>query len=146
MADKSIMERIREYIAVCPFLDSTAPLTLDDITDGKRTYSIMSVPQSQPIPDVLGNLKITMSCEFGLREIVSDDKSRANNIRFLENFNHWIWENNYNGVYPDLPDGCTGLKIEVADSGYLMDTDAGRQTGVYISLLKFTYRKAKNYV
>lgn len=144
--DKSIMESLRDYIATFPLIDVNAPFTMDDISDKDKSYCIMTLPQSQPIPDVLGNLKITQNFEFGLREIIIDDKSRMKNIRFLEKFNDWIFSKNKKGIYPALPDGCKAIDISIADSGYLIEPDEQRQTGLYVSLLKFTYRKGRKHV
>ena len=104
----------------------------------------MSAPSSPPVADVLGGLTHTVVFEFSLRELISDRDSRAENVRFLENLNDWVWQQNHSHSFPEMYAGEKAVKIEVSDSGYLTDADESHKTGVYASLMKFTYKERKN--
>lgn len=144
MTDKSVMERIQDFMMTFPGIDPDIPVEIDAISDKPKSYSIMSAPSSPPTPDVLGNLRYVIVFEFGIRELISDRKVRQENVRFLENLNSWIWEQNQNKNFPEMYDDEIPLGLEVSDSGYLIDTDESRQTGIYVSQLTFTYKKRRN--
>lgn len=143
--DKSIMERIQDFMMTFPGIDPDIRVEIDCISDKPRSYSIMTAPSSPPVPDILGNLKYTVVFEFGIRELISDNKVTRENVRFLEQINNWIWEQDRAGNYPEMYDNETPLGIIVSDSGYLIDTDNSRTTGVYMSQLKFTYKKRRSF-
>ncbi len=77
---------------------------------------------------------------FGSREFYSMDRlQNIENSAFYEEFAEWIWKNNREGIFPEMPEGCDPQSIEVLSPGYLFD--GSMHNARYQIQLRLTYYK-----
>lgn len=120
----SIIDSVRSYI-----------MTFDGLKDGMFSvnylgadpveYCVEAVP-CDPIYQRYadGDCLRQFLFLFASREYFSaDEVLNSANAEFYEAFENWIYDNNQEGVLPDL-DGHEPVSIEVLTSGYVFDAEA----------------------
>lgn len=136
MANKSIIEAIREYIAECPYLhDGKIGV---DYLENEIAYSIEPTPVAPVDTEFIDNSEIKQfAFILASRESYGQETiQNMLNTEFYEDFNNWIEEQNYNGNLPEI-DGIES--IECTSTGYAYQT--GIDTARYQIQLRITYYK-----
>lgn len=120
----AMIEKIREYIATCPYLKDYAPLGVDYLTDNVTTYSVNESAGYDPVisEDIVGNQEKQFLFTFDSKLVWNEDiQNNIDNSKFYENFREWLEENNRNEIYPDIK----GVyEIGATTSGYIFATNA----------------------
>ena len=120
----AMIEKVREYIATCPYLKEYAELNVDYLTDKVVTYSVNESAGYDPVisEDIIGNQEKQFLFTFDSKLIWNEDiQNNIDNSKFYENFREWLEENNRNEIYPDIK----GVyEIGATTSGYIFATNA----------------------
>lgn len=120
----AMIEKVREYIATCPYLKEYAQLNVDYLADNVATYSINENAGYDPVisEDIIGNQERQFLFTFDSKLIWNEDiQNNIDNSEFYENFRDWLESNNRNEIYPDIK----GIyEIGATTSGYIFATNA----------------------
>lgn len=120
----AMIEKVREYIATCPYLKEYAELNVDYLTDNVVTYSVNESAGYDPIisTDIVGNQEKQFLFTFDSKLHWNEDiQNNIDNSKFFEDFRDWLEENNKNEIYPDIK----GIyEIGATTSGYIFATNA----------------------
>lgn len=118
-----MIDKIREYIAECPYLDEYAELNVDYLLDKVKTYSVNENAGYNPIINKFlkgSERQIMFTFDSKLRWN-EDIQNNIDNSKFFEDFRNWLETNNKNKVFPDI-EGI--YKIEALTNGYIFATNA----------------------
>lgn len=118
-----MIDKVREYIATCPYLDEYAELNVEYLLDKVNTYSVNENAGYNPIINKFlkgseRQLMFTFDSKLRWNE---DIQNNIDNSRFFEDFRSWLETNNKNKIFPDI-DGI--YKIEALTNGYIFATNA----------------------
>ncbi len=120
---KAIIDKIRDYIAKCPYLEEYAQLNIEYLIDKIKAYSINENAGYNPIlsQDILGNQERQFLFTFDSKLYWNEDiQNNIDNSKFFENFRNWLEINNKNKIYPDIK----GIyKIGATTNGYIFATN-----------------------
>lgn len=118
-----MIDKIREYIAECPYLDEYAELNVDYLLDKVKTYSVNENAGYNPIINkFLKGSERQIMFTFDSKLIWNEDvQNNIDNSKFFEDFRNWLETNNKNKVFPDI-EGI--YKIEALTNGYIFATNA----------------------
>lgn len=123
MNGEAKIDKIREYIAKCPYLKQFAELNVEYLADKVETYSVNENAGYNPI---LTKFRVGAEKQF---LFTFDSKMRWNedvqnnidNSKFYENFKKWLEINNKKHIYPDIK----GVyEIGATTNGYIFATNA----------------------
>lgn len=120
----AMIEKIREYIATCPYLKEYAQLNVDYLADNVATYSINENAGYDPVisEDIIGNQERQFLFTFDSKLIWNEDvQNNIDNSEFYENFRDWLESNNRKEIYPDIK---SVYEIGATTSGYIFATNA----------------------
>ena len=124
MEKKAIIDKVREYISTCPYLDEYAELNVEYLADNVNTYSINESAGYNPIfsKDILGNEDCQFLFTFDSKLCWNEDiQNNIDNSKFFEDFRNWLEENNNNKIFPDIK----GIySIKTLTDGYIFATNA----------------------
>lgn len=135
-----MINELREYFLKCPFLDESAKLGVDYLTDGAVNYSINIDPSGPPIKQYTDGSSLRgLNFSFKSHEYYSSSETdNASNLEFYNKLERWIKENNKKSIAPKLKEEYQhAQEIVVLTSGYLFDNDEG--LGQYIIQLRLIY-------
>ena len=121
--NEAIIDKVREYIATCPYLKEYAELNIEYLIDKVNTYSINENAGYDPILNqFLSGSERQFMFSFDSKLIWNEDiKNNIDNSKFFEDFRNWIETNNKNKIFPKVP----GIyKIEALTNGYILATNA----------------------
>lgn len=122
--EKAIIDKVREYIAECPYLEEYAELNVEYLTDKVVTYSVNENAGYNPIisKDIIGNKDMQFLFTFDSKLHWNEDiQNNIDNSKFFENFRKWLETNNKNKIYPDIK----GIyEIGATTNGYIFATNA----------------------
>ena len=135
MNEESKMQKIKEWIETCPFLNN-GKINVDYLEDDIDSYSIDRTPSTPVIEvDILGGkikqitFDFTVQAPFSSQIIVN-----LANSKFCEDFMDWIEGQNKNKKFPDIP----GMQEIVCTSpGY--DIQKTETTAIYIIQMSCKY-------
>lgn len=118
-----MIDKVREYIAKCPYLDEYAELNVEYLLDKVDTYSVNENAGYNPIINKFlkgseRQLMFTFDSKLRWNE---DIQNNIDNSKFFEDFRNWLEINNKNKVFPNI-DGI--YKIEALTNGYIFATNA----------------------
>lgn len=121
--EKAMIDKVREYIAKCPYLKEYAELNVDYLIDKVVTYSVNENAGYNPILNqfLYGSerqLLFTFDSKLHWNE---DIQNNIDNSKFFENFRDWLEKNNKNKIFPDIS-GVYG--IGATTNGYIFATNA----------------------
>lgn len=118
-----MIDKIREYIAECPYLDEYAELNVDYLLDKVKTYSVNENAGYNPIINkFLKGSERQIMFTFDSKLIWNEDiQNNIDNSKFFEDFRNWLETNNKNKIFPDI-EGI--YKIEALTNGYIFATNA----------------------
>ena len=121
--NEAIIDKVREYIATCPYLKEYAELNIEYLIDKVNTYSINENAGYDPILNqFLSGSERQFMFSFDSKLIWNEDiKNNIDNSKFFEDFRNWIETNNKSKIFPEVP----GIyKIEALTNGYILATNA----------------------
>lgn len=124
MSEKiAMIDKVREYIAKCPYLKEYAELNIEYLQDKVNTYSINENAGYDPIisKDILGNQEKQFLFTFDSKLIWNEDiQNNIDNSRFFENFRNWLETNNKKYIFPKI-EGV--YEIGATTNGYIFATN-----------------------
>jgi len=121
-----MIEKIRDYIATCPYLDEFIAVNVNYLVDKNKAYSVNEGAGYDPIIEtyVSGEKYMQFEFSFDARFKWNDEAStNIDNSKFFENFRNWLDENDLNGVYPSIT-GITPESISATTNGFIFATNA----------------------
>ena len=136
--NEAIIDKVREYIATCPYLKEYAELNIEYLIDKVNTYSINENAGYDPVLNqFLSGSERQFMFSFDSKLIWNEDiKNNIDNSKFFEDFRNWIETNNKSKIFPKLP----GIyKIEALTNGYILATNANE--AIYRIQCKLEYFK-----
>ena len=136
--NEAIIDKVREYIATCPYLKEYAELNIEYLIDKVNTYSINENAGYDPILNqFLSGSERQFMFSFDSKLIWNEDiQNNIDNSKFFEDFRNWIETNNKSKIFPEVP----GIyKIEALTNGYILATNANE--AIYRIQCKLEYFK-----
>ena len=136
--NEAIIDKVREYIATCPYLKEYAELNIEYLIDKVNTYSINENAGYDPILNqFLSGSERRFMFSFDSKLIWNEDiKNNIDNSKFFEDFRNWIEINNKSKIFPEI----SGVyKIEALTNGYILATNANE--AIYRIQCKLEYFK-----
>lgn len=120
-----IIDKIREYMLVCPLLDEFGKINIDYLGVKPTEYTIDSQPTTEVIKNYVDGGKLKQYVfVFGSREYYGPDElQNIENSGFYERLSRWFEEQTNIGNLPDLGEGKDSIKIESLTSGYLLSAN-----------------------
>lgn len=136
--NEAIIDKVREYIATCPYLKEYAELNIEYLIDKVNTYSINENAGYDPVLNqFLSGSERQFMFSFDSKLIWNEDiQNNIDNSKFFEDFRNWIETNNKNKIFPEV----SGVyKIEALTNGYILATNANE--AIYRIQCKLEYFK-----
>lgn len=122
--EKAMIDKVREYMSKCPYLDEYAELNVEYLVDKIKAYSINENARYNPIisEDIVGNQERQFLFSLDSKLIWNEDnQNNIDNSKSYENIRNWLEENNKNEIYPDIK----GIyEIGATTNGYIFATNA----------------------
>lgn len=119
----AMIDKVREYIAKCPYLKEYAELNIEYLQDKVNTYSINENAGYDPVvlEDIIGNQERQFLFTFDSKLIWNEDiQNNIDNSRFFENFRNWLETNNKKYIFPKI-EGV--YEIGATTNGYIFATN-----------------------
>lgn len=119
----AMIDKVREYIAKCPYLKEYAELNIEYLQDKVNTYSVNENAGYDPIisKDILGNQEKQFLFTFDSKLIWNEDiQNNIDNSKFFENFRNWLETNNKEYIFPKI-EGV--YEIGATTNGYILATN-----------------------
>ncbi len=138
-----MIEKMRDYIALCPYLDEFVELNVNYLKDKVKAYSINENSGYNPVVATYlnGEKEMQFLFSFDAKFYWNDEiKNNIDNSIFFEKFRDWLEENYENDVYPEI-DNIQPISISAATNGYIFIANADE--AIYRIGCKFTYIKPK---
>lgn len=120
-----MIEKVKDYISKCPYLDQFIQLNVNYLKDTTKAYSINEGVSYDPIisKDILGNEECQFQFTFDARLYWNDEvANNVDNSIFFENFREWLRQNNNNKIFPQIEE-IEIESISAITNGYLFATD-----------------------
>lgn len=138
-----IIESIRDYILMCPYLDTLKEINVDFLPSDATTYSIEQTPSEPVLKQYLdGGSKRQFTFVFACRMHYNDELiNNISNSGFFEDFQEWLFSNTEKEILPTMENGLIPLKIEALSSGYLYDIAGDLSNGRYQIQCRLVYEK-----
>ena len=137
----SIISAVREYVASCPFIQAFSGGQYVDYTDPvPGNFGILVSGEVELSRDFAGNAVNQYNFALYARGFTLEDADRVENAGFLENFSRWLWENDREGIYPDLGGGVEVESISCTN-GMLFEFDESQETGLYQIQCQMIYER-----
>ena len=133
-----IIDKVRDYIATCPYLKEYAELNIEYLIDKVNTYSINESAGYNPVLNqFISGSERQFMFTFDSKLIWNEDiQNNIDNSKFFENFRNWLEINNKNKKFPDIK----GIyKIEALTNGYIFATNVNE--AIYRIQCKLEYFK-----
>ena len=122
--EKAMIDKVREYIAKCPYLDEYAEVNIEYLVDNVKAYSVNENPGYDPVisEDIIGNQEKQFLFTFdGKLHWNEDVQNNIDNSKSFEDFRNWLEINNKNEIYPNIK----GIyEIGAMTNGYIFATNA----------------------
>lgn len=138
-----MIEKIRDYIATCPYLDEFTALNVNYLVDKIKAYSVNESTAYNPviITYLNGDKEMQFLFSFDAKLYWNDEvKNNIDNSAFFEKFRDWLENNNDNDIYPEV-DGIQPLSISATTNGYIFATNSNE--AIYRISCRFNYLKIK---
>lgn len=139
--EKANIDKVREYMAKCPYLDEYAELNVEYLLDKVKAYSINENAGYDPIisEDIIGNQERQLLFTFDSKLHWNEDiQNNIDNSKSFENIRNWLETNNKKKIYPDIK----GIyEIGATTNGYIFATNANEAIYRIQCFLKY-YKEA----
>lgn len=118
-----MINKLREYIAKCPYLKEYAELNIEYLTDKTDTYSINENAGYNPVLNqfICGSERQFLFTFDSKLKWNEDIQNNIDNSKFFENFRNWLEKNNKNKIFPDI---SGTYSIGATTNGYIFATNA----------------------
>lgn len=123
MEEEAMIDKVREYMAKCPYLKEYAQLNVEYLIDKVNAGSINENAGYNPILNqfLIGSERqflFTFDSKLHWNE---DIQNNIDNSKFFENVRNWLETNNKNKIFPDIPGVYS---IGATTNGYIFATNA----------------------
>lgn len=122
--EKAMIDKVREYVEKCPYLDKYTELNIDYLVDKVKSYSINENVGYDPVisEDIIGNQEKQLLFTFDSKLHWNEEiQNNIDNSKFFENFRDWLETNNGNDIFPNIK----GIyEIGAKTNGYIFATNA----------------------
>ncbi len=138
-----MIDKIRDYIATCPYLDEFVELNVNYLKDKAKAYSVNENAGYNPVINsyLNGDKEMQFLFSFDAKFYWNNEiQNNVDNSIFFEKFRDWLKDNYENDVYPDIKD-IQPLSISAITNGFIFATNADE--AIYRISCKFTYIKFK---
>lgn len=118
-----MIDKLREYIAKCPYLKEYAELNVEYLADKTNTYSINENAGYNPILNqfICGSERQFLFTFDSKLKWNEDIQNNIDNSKFFEDFRNWLETNNKNKIFPEI----SGIySIGATTNGYIFATNA----------------------
>lgn len=142
-----MIEKIRNYIATCPFLDEFTALNVNYLVDKVKAYSVNESAGYNPVISTYlnGDKEMRFLFSFDAKLYWNDEiKNNIDNSLFFEKFRNWLEENDDNNIYPSVDKNIQPLSISATTNGYIFATNSTE--AIYRISCEFTYVKMKGEI
>ena len=121
--ENAIIDKVRKYIAKCPYLKEYAELNVEYLQDKVNTYSINENAGYDPIINkFFVGAEMQFLFTFDSKLAWNEDiQNNIDNSKFFENFKNWLEEKKKNKEFPEIP-GC--YDIGANTNCYIFATNA----------------------
>ncbi len=136
-----MIEKIREYVSTCPFLDEFVAINVNYLANDVKAYSVNESAGYNPVisKDLCGNREMQFLFSFDAKFHWNEEvQNNVDNSIFFEKFRNWLEENDDNGIYPEI-EGIEPLSIGAITNGFIFATNSDE--AIYRISCKFTYMK-----
>ena len=118
-----MINKLREYIAKCPYLKEYAELNIEYLTDKTDTYSINENAGYNPILNqfICGSERQFLFTFDSKLKWNEDIQNNIDNSKFFEDFRNWLETNNKKKIFPDI---SGTYSIGATTNGYIFATNA----------------------
>lgn len=119
----AMIDKVRKYIAKCPYLKEYTELNIEYLQDKVNTYSINENAGYDPVvlEDIIGNQERQFLFTFDSKLIWNEDiQNNIDNSKFFENFRNWLETNNKKDIFPKI-EGI--YEIGATTNGYIFATN-----------------------
>lgn len=123
LEEKAMIEKVRDYMAKCPYLDKYAELNVEYLVDKVKAYSINENAGYNPILNTfLSGSERQFLFTFDSKLHWNEDiQNNIDNSKTFENIRNWLENNKKNEIFPEIP----GVyDIGATTNGYIFATDA----------------------
>lgn len=123
MEETALIDKVREYIAKCPYLKEYSELNVNYLTDKVNTYSVNENSGYNPIVEkYLLDKDMQFLFTFDSKLYWNEDvQNNIDNSKFFTNFKKWLENNNTNKMFPQI----AGIyEIGATTDGYILTTNA----------------------
>lgn len=139
-----MIEKIRDYIAECPYIDEFANVNVEYLVNKVRAYSINENAGYNPIINIdrCGNKEMQFQFSFDAKFRWNEEiENNIKNSMFFEKFKNWLEKNDDNGIYPEI-EGIEPISIGATTNGFIFATNTDE--AIYRISCNFTYMKWRN--
>ncbi len=139
-----MIEKIREYISDCPYLDEFVSINVNYLVDKVKAYSVNEASSYKPVINTYlnGDKEMQFLFNFDAKFYWNEElMNNINNSLFFENFRNWLEEKNENKIFPKI-EGIDPIAISAETNGYIYATKADE--AIYRISCKFIYIKRRN--
>lgn len=136
-----MIEKIRDYIAECPYLDEFTKVNVNYLVDKVNAYSVNEDSGYNPVlePRIYGNDEMQFLFSFDAKFYWNEEtENNIDNSKFFEKFRDWLEDNNSKGKYPKI-EGIEPLTIGAITNGFIYATNSDE--AIYRISCSFTYEK-----
>lgn len=136
-----MIEKIRDYISECPYLDEFTKVNVNYLVDKVNAYSVNEDSGYNPIlePRIYGNDEMQFLFSFDAKFYWNEEtENNIDNSKFFEKFRDWLEDNNSKGKYPKI-EGIEPLTIGAITNGFIYATNSDE--AIYRISCSFTYEK-----
>ena len=137
-----MIEKIRNYINDCPYLDDFIAINVNYLVDKAKAYSVNESASYNPLisEDNCGNKSMQFLFTFDAKLYWNEEiKNNIDNSLFFEKFRNWLEENDNKSIYPKIDEDIIPESISAITNGYIYATNADE--AIYRISCKFTYLK-----
>lgn len=133
MSATSIIESVKNYIAMCPLLGTFRSLRVDFLPEDVDCYSIEPNVCDPIIRRYIdGSTERQFQFVFASRFFYSEEsRNNIDNSGFYEQIAEWLDLQTEEGNFPELAAGKTPTKIEATSCGYLFDINGDMSSARY---------------
>lgn len=135
----TIKESLIKWLQLYQKFDIEEFIETDISSDEDDSYAVSKEPTIVTEKFIDGSMMITEYYTFVAKKSTVTDTSRKTTDEFLEEFQDWIIEKNYNYDYPSLKAKCFCSNIAISSGYYLQSNE--EKLGMYVFTIEIQYRK-----
>ena len=144
----SIVKAVYDYILTCPLLKEYQPGIIKlnvDYSNGQQitTYSLSEIPCNPVLNEYVSGIqeKQFQFALFNVESFGEDADQNMLNLAFCEQFSKWIYENNKEGLFPEMDEGQEPTEIKMLTNGSLLDNQANMTAARYVVQCRLKYEE-----